>query len=253
VDSAQGRGTRLIATIPYQWAAPSRSVPSADRPAPLPAPAAEAQISVLIADDHPIARQGIRRMLEHYGDIAVVAEAADGLEAVALSQQLRPDVVLMDLQMPRLNGVEAIEHLRERNPDTKVLIISTYDKDEFLFEGIKAGARGYLLKDVPAEELVQAVRAVSRGESLLQSVIAGKLLDRLGRLARGEAGEGLTDREMDVLRLLASGARNKEIARQLTIAEKTVKFHVANIFRKLAASSRTEAVAIALERGLLRG
>jgi DNA-binding NarL/FixJ family response regulator len=207
-------------------------------------------IKVLIVDDHPVVREGLAAMLARAPDIAVVGEARDGQEAIERAGALQPDVVLMDLQMPRVDGVEAIKQIRARQPRVQTIVLTTYGDDESIFRGIEAGARGYLLKDAPRDELFRAVRAVARGESLLQPAVATRLLDRFSRRPVA-AQETLTERELDVLRLLARGAANKEIGAALHISESTVKTHVANIFQKLDVSDRTEAVTAALRRGLL--
>jgi len=210
-------------------------------------------IRILVVDDHPVVREGIAAMLARQPDLAVAGEAGDGLEAVEKAVALRPDVVLMDLQMPRLDGVEAIRRIRAQLPKTQVIILTTYDTDELVFQGIQAGARGFLLKDAPREELFRAVAAVHRGESLLQPSVAAKLIDRVNQLGASPppAEDRLSDREMDVLRLMAKGQPNKEIAQALFISESTVKTHVASIFQKLGVRDRTEAVTQALQRGIL--
>jgi len=207
-------------------------------------------IKVLIVDDHPVVREGLAAMLARAPDIEVVGEARDGQEAIEQVGALQPDVVLMDLQMPRVDGVEAIKQIRVRQPRVQTIVLTTYGDDESIFRGLEAGARGYLLKDAPRDELFRAVRAVARGESLLQPAVATRLLDRFSRRP-APAQETLTERELDVLRLLARGSANKEIGAALHISESTVKTHVANIFQKLDVSDRTEAVTAALRRGLL--
>ena len=209
-------------------------------------------IRVLIVDDHGVVREGLRAYLELESDIEVVGEARDGQEALEQVAALRPDVVLMDLQMPRVDGVEAIRQIRERHGGVHVLVLTTYGDDESIFRGIEAGARGYLLKDAPRDELFRAVRAVARGESLLQPAVATRLLNRVARRPLQPAPETLTERELEVLRLLARGAANKEVGAALHISESTVKTHVANIFQKLDVGDRTEAVTVALRRGLLK-
>jgi DNA-binding NarL/FixJ family response regulator len=209
-------------------------------------------INVLIADDHPVVREGLAAMLSREPDIHVVGEARDGQEAVERADALRPDIVLMDLQMPRLGGVEAIKQIRASHPDIQLIVLTTYGDDDSIFQGIAAGARGYLLKDAPRDELFRAVRAVARGESLLQPAVATRLLDRFSRGKAEPPQDQLTERELDVLRLLAKGAANKQIGVQLHISESTVKTHVANIFQKLDVSDRTEAVTVALSRGLIK-
>jgi two-component system, NarL family, response regulator LiaR len=210
------------------------------------------RIRVMLADDHPVVREGLVAMLETQDDIEVAGEAGDGEEAVRLARDLNPDVILMDLQMPRMNGVEAIRQIRQDRPDAQVIILTTYDSDEHIFPGIEAGAKGYLLKGTSREDLFKAIRAASRGESLLEPVVASKLMERFTQLSRrGPAEDVLSEREMEVLRLVAKGARNKEIARQLYITEKTAKAHVSNILAKLGASDRTEAVTMALRRRII--
>ncbi len=209
-------------------------------------------IRVVIADDHPVVREGLAAMLEREPDLEVVGEARDGQEAIERVAALRPDVVLMDLQMPRVDGVEAIRQIREHHSGVHVLVLTTYDDDESILRGVEAGARGYLLKDAPRDELFRAVRAVARGESLLQPAVATRLLNRVARKSAPPAPDVLTERELDVLRLLARGAANKEIGVELHISESTVKTHVANIFQKLSVSDRTEAVTVALQRGLIK-
>lgn len=209
-------------------------------------------IRIVIADDHPVVREGLAAMLAREPDIEVVGEACDGQEALEHVALLHPDIVLMDLQMPRLDGVEAIRQIRARHQDVQTIVLTTYGDDETIFRGLEAGARGYLLKDAPRDELFRAVRAVARGESLLQPAVATKLIDRFSRAATPPPPEALTERELDVLRLLARGAANKEIGVQLHISESTVKTHVANIFQKLNVGDRTEAVTVALTRGLIR-
>ncbi len=211
-------------------------------------------IRVLIADDHPIVRQGFRAIVDAASDIEVVAEAGDGADAVDAAATHQPDVVLMDLRMPKVSGVEAIRQLHASHADLKVIVLTTYDDDDWVYEAVRAGARGYLLKDVRPAELLSAIRTVHAGGSLLQPVVVQRLLDRLGPGRPAEAAtppEALTKREVEVLAIMGRGARNREIAAELVISERTVKIHVANLIGKLGATNRTEAVVKALDLGLI--
>jgi DNA-binding NarL/FixJ family response regulator len=210
------------------------------------------RIRILIADDHPVVREGLAAMLARQPDIDVVGEANDGIEAVERVGTLHPDIVLMDLQMPRLGGVEAIKQIRAEYPQVQLIVLTTYGDDDSIFQGIAAGARGYLLKDAPRDELFRAVRAVAQGESLLQPAVATRLLERFARPRQEPPQDALTEREISVLRLLARGSANKQIGAALHISESTVKTHVANIFQKLSVTDRTQAVTVALSRGLIK-
>ncbi|MGD0353139.1 MAG: response regulator transcription factor [Dehalococcoidia bacterium] len=210
-------------------------------------------IKILIADDHPVVREGLIAMLSREGDFKVVGEAKDGVEAVNKAKELSPDVVLMDLRMPEMDGVEAMRQIRPTMPDVKFIILTTYSDDDYIFSGIEAGARAYLLKDAPREDLFKAIRSVYRGESLIQPVVASKLLDRFSQLSRRTpSGDELSERELEVLCLVAKGAANKEISAELNIAQSTVKTHITNIFQKLGVNDRTEAVTQALKKGIIR-
>lgn len=205
-------------------------------------------LRLLLVDDHPVVRDGLAAIAETQPDMDVVGEASDGEEAVERALELRPDVVLMDLRLPKLTGVEAIRRIRARLPRAHVLILTTYDSDESILEGLRAGAEGYLLKGSSRQDLLAAIRAVARGESALPAAVAGRLISRL---QSGSAGMDLSARELEVLRLVAEGKRNREIAADLFLSEKTVKAHVSAILRKLNAEDRTEAVTIGLRRGII--
>lgn len=205
-------------------------------------------IRILVADDHPVVRNGLIAMLKTQPDFQIAAEASDGQEAVQLTLKHNPDIVLLDLEMPILDGVEALRTLRRERPSIKVLVFTAFDSDERILGAVQAGAQGYLLKGAPREEVFNAIRVVSQGGSLLQPVIASKLMQHV---AEDRISEDLTDREMEVLNLLAKGYTNREIAEQLVITERTVKFHVSSILRKLDAGNRTEAVSIAAQQGLV--
>jgi DNA-binding NarL/FixJ family response regulator len=214
-------------------------------------------IRVLLADDQPLFREGLHTLLSLQADLDVVGEAHNGAEAVRLAAELKPDVVLMDVQMPELDGVAATRRLHAELPACRVILLTTFDDDEYVFEGLRAGALGYLLKDAPSARLVDAIRAAARGESFLQPSVAAKVVAEFTRLS-GPAperptplAEPLSERELEVLRLIAEGASNKDIAARLFLAEGTVKNHVTNILGKLAASGRLQAVNRARELGLL--
>ncbi|HEX7365360.1 MAG TPA: response regulator transcription factor [Dehalococcoidia bacterium] len=210
-------------------------------------------IKILIADDHPVVREGLNAMLSREVDFKVVGEAKDGVDAVNKVAELRPDVVLMDLRMPEMDGVEAMRQIRANDTQVRFIILTTYSDDDYIFSGIEAGARAYLLKDAPREDLFKAIRSVYRGESLIQPVVASKLLDRFSQLSRRTpSGEELSERELEVLCLMSKGAANKEISAELKIAQSTVKTHITNIFQKLGVNDRTEAVTQALKRGIIR-
>jgi DNA-binding NarL/FixJ family response regulator len=205
-------------------------------------------VRVVIADDHPVVRSGLRGMLASDPGFEVVGEAADGTEAVALTLRERPDVVLMDLRMPDLDGASATAEIRGKSPETRILVLTTYDTDADIVRAIEAGAIGYLLKDVPHEEIARAVRAAARGQPVLAPAVAARLMDR----ARGTAADALTAREIDVLQLAARGLSNSEIAKELFVSATTVKAHLAHTYRKLGVSDRTAAVTTALERQIIR-
>lgn len=214
-------------------------------------------IKVLLVDDQALFREGLHTLLSVHADLEVVGEAANGEEALQLAAARQPDVILMDVQMPVLDGVAATRRLHAGQPACRVIMLTTFDDDEYVFEGLRAGAVGYLLKDAPSARLVEAIRAAARGESFLQPSIAAKVVAEFMRLAERPSGEAaplaepLTERELEILRLLAAGDSNKEIAARLFLAEGTVKNHVTSILGKLGATNRLHAVNRARELGLL--
>ena len=251
VRSAPGMGTRVDVEVPYRQRQMHASIPaesSRDDDSPESGPLIDT-IRVLMVDDHEVIRQGIRTMLEQTGGLSVVGEASDGEAAVEQVLAVHPDVVLMDIQMPKQDGVVTVRKLRELGINTPVILLSMYSKDEYIFDGLRAGASGYLIKDVGRAELVDAIRTVHGGGSMLQSVIANRLIERMA----GDESSGLSERQHEVLQLLASGARNQEIADQLFLSLRTVKFHVENLYRNLGVRTRTEAVRVARERNILTG
>jgi NarL family two-component system response regulator LiaR len=213
-------------------------------------------VKVLVAEDHLITRQGICRLLEDEDNLTVVGEAGDGEEAVQMVTEIQPDVVIMDVAMPKLNGIEATRQIKLTHPSTAVLILSAYDDDEYVFGLVEAGAAGYLLKTVSGEELSRAIRAVHKGEPVLDPAIARKVLNRLrfpDRVPKAsKPSERLSDRELDVIKLAARGMSNKDIANELHLSRRTVEGNLRTIFNKLGVGSRTEAVIQAMERGWLK-
>jgi DNA-binding NarL/FixJ family response regulator len=209
-------------------------------------------IRILLVDDHPVVREGLAGMISTQKDMEVVGEAGNGLEAIRQAQSLRPDLILMDLQMPTMDGAVAIRQILQDNPSARVLVLTAFDTDERILHAIEAGAQGYLLKGVPRDDLFRGIRVVAEGGSLLQPSVAAKLLSRVGQMLKHDDTEHLTDREKEVLDLLARGNRNKEIADALFISERTVKFHVGIIFQKLGVSNRAEAVSKAIQSGLVK-
>ena len=205
-------------------------------------------IRIIIVDDHPVVRAGLRDMLSGEPDLEVVGEAGDGAEALGLIEHLGPDVALMDLRMPGLDGVGAIAKISTEHPRTHVLVLTTYDSDADILRAIEAGATGYLLKDTPREELYDAVRATAGGRSVLAPVVTTRLMKKM----REPAGERLSDREAEVLSFVAKGLSNREIARSLHLSEATVKTHLIHVFKKLGVTDRTAAVTAALGEGILR-
>jgi DNA-binding NarL/FixJ family response regulator len=227
---------------------------------PLPdASLAPEPIRTMIVDDHALFRRGLEMVLEEESDIELVGQASDGDEAVAKAAESLPDVVLMDIRMPRSSGIEACRAMKEAAPSAKIIILTISDEEEDLFEAIRAGASGYLLKDIPLDVVAEAVRAVHDGQSLINPSMAGKLLSEFATLARRDGepraqevpAPKLTDREMQVLKLVARGMNNRDIAKELFISENTVKNHVRNILEKLQIHSRMEAVMVAVREKLI--
>ncbi len=201
-------------------------------------------IRILIVDDHPVVREGLVALIERREDMTVVGEANNGREAIELFRRFTPDVTLLDLRMPEVDGVTAITGIRELAPTARIIVLTTYDSDEDIYRGLRAGAKAYLLKDTPPQELLDTIRAVHAGQTRIPPEVAAKLAERM-------TGPELTNRELDVLRLLMAGKSNKQVAAALFISEGTVKTHVNNILGKLGASDRTQAVTTALKRGLV--
>jgi DNA-binding NarL/FixJ family response regulator len=214
-------------------------------------------IKILLVDDQPLFREGLRTLLSVHPDFEVVGEAGNGEEAIRLARSLLPLVVLMDLQMPVLDGVAATRRLHKEQPDCRVIVLTTFDDDEMVFDGLRAGAVGYLLKDAPSEKLAEAIRVAARGETFLQPSVAAKVVAEFARLSRKTVAtanpviEPLSEREIEILRLIAQGASNREIAGTLFLAEGTVKNHVTNILGKLDVRDRTQAALRAKESGLI--
>lgn len=214
-------------------------------------------IKILLVDDQPLFREGLRTLLSVHPDFEVVGEAGNGEEALRLVRSLQPSVVLMDLQMPVLDGVAATRRLHEEQPNCRVIVLTTFDDDEMVFDGLRAGAVGYLLKDAPSEKLAEAIRVAARGETFLQPSVAAKVVAEFARLSRktvataNRAIEPMSEREIEILRLIAQGASNREIAGTLFLAEGTVKNHVTNILGKLDVRDRTQAALRAKESGLI--
>jgi DNA-binding NarL/FixJ family response regulator len=219
------------------------------------------EIKLVLADDHAVVRSGTRELLEQQPDLKIVGEAANGEEAVRLAQKLQPDVVVMDVRMPKMSGVEATRRIKAEHPDVRVLVLTAHDDDEYVFALLQAGANGYLLKTAEIEELVRAIRTVAAGQSALAPEVAGKVM---AQFSSGKSSpdvltdtqaqfDGLTARELSILELVAKGMSNKQIGKQLFISDRTVQAHLSNIFSKLGVNSRTEAVMYAVRKGWLTG
>ncbi|MDD5312986.1 MAG: response regulator transcription factor [Dehalococcoidia bacterium] len=213
------------------------------------------RIRILLAEDHKVVREGTRRLLESQDDFDVVGEASDGVEAVELTKKLKPEIIIMDVSMPRLNGIEATKQIKALYSNIAVLVLTGYDDDEYVFALLEAGAAGYLLKESSGEELIEAIRQVMTGEPVLHPKIMKKVLNRLRSPVEEQsvqaAGEVLSDREMEVLRLAAKGGSNMEIAESLTLSVRTVQTHLRSIFNKLGVGSRSEAIVFGLKKGWL--
>ena len=212
----------------------------------------EEKIKVLLADDHVIVREGTREMVQLQPDMQVVAEASDGVEAVELAKVYRPDVIVMDISMPNMNGIEATKHIKKIIPTTAILVLTAYDSDQYIMALLEAGAAGYLLKNVRGNQLIEAIRAVYSGESILQPSTTRRVIDHLKSkplLTDDDTAAMLTEREMEVLKLAAKGVSNRDIADRLFVSSRTVQTHLSNIFKKLEVASRTEAILYGLKRG----
>ena len=213
------------------------------------------KVRILLAEDHKVVREGTRRLLESQADFEVVGEASDGIEAVELAKKLRPAIIIMDVSMPRLNGIEATKQVKAIYPNTAILVLTGYDDDEYVFALLEAGAAGYLLKESSGDELIDAIRQVMTGEPVLHPRIMKKVLNRLRSPVEEHAvqkpGDVLSDREMEVLRLAAKGMSNMEIADSLTLSVRTVQTHLRSIFNKLGVGSRSEAIVYGLKKGWL--
>ena len=213
-------------------------------------------IQILVADDHPVVRDGLVAMLSTQVDFQVVGASSTGAETVDLAASLQPDVILLDLEMPEMDGVEALRKIRSNKTDAKVIVFTAFDTDERILNAVRAGARGYLLKGAPREDIFRAIRVVNEGGSLLEPVVATKLMQQVVEAGKSDRDPGLveplTPREEEVLQLLAQGKTNKEIASELVVTERTVKFHVSSILRKMDRGNRTEAVRLAVELGLVK-
>jgi two-component system, NarL family, response regulator LiaR len=208
-------------------------------------------IRILVADDHPVVREGMAAMFGNIADIEMVAVAEDGVQAVEMAKEVRPDVILLDLVMPRMDGLEAISLIKNDNPEAKILVVTSFTEDDKVFPAIKSGALGYLLKDAPTEVLLQAIRDVYQGEVSLHPTIARKLIDEINHPSSlPPTKTPLSERELGVLRLVAKGLSDQEIAEQLSITIRTVRFHVSNILSKLHLANRTQAALYALQEGL---
>lgn len=201
-------------------------------------------IRILVADDHNVVRQGLVALIKTVSDMTVVAEAADGQQAVELFRKHQPDVTIMDLRLPVMSGVDAITHIRRDFPSARILVLTTFDGDENIFRALQAGAKGYLLKDMFGDELMEAIRAVHAGKTRIPAPIAQRLAERMG-------GPSLTNRELEVLKLIVAGKSNKDIGNELSISEATVKTHINNLLSKLGVSDRTQAATTALQRGIV--
>lgn len=217
----------------------------------------EKRIRLILADDHAVVRSGTRELLERYSDLDIVGEAADGEEAVRLTHELQPDVVVMDVRMPKMSGVEATRRIKEESPDVRVLVLTAHDDDEYVFALLQAGASGYLMKTAEIDELVRAIRTVAAGQSMLAPTVAGKVVAQFtsgkplpeGTSSTQNQYDGLTERELGILKLVGKGLSNKQIGKEIFISDRTVQAHLSNIFSKLGVSSRTEAVMHAVRKG----
>jgi DNA-binding NarL/FixJ family response regulator len=258
------RGIRVQASIPYSRPTITRqttSTPEAGQarqhvqpelPPSRALPPSSEIIRILIVDGQAVPRAGLHLLLQSYADLHIVGEAADGVQAVSETLELAPQVVLMDTHLPEGQSLEALRQIKQLNPDTKVLLLATQDREEYLYETLRAGADGYILKDIAPDELVQAIYTVARGDMLIQPQIANRLIARYGQQGKNNSHTNtLTNREIEVFHLLARGLRNKEIAARLYVSERTINFHLTNIYQKLQVSGRTEALSKALEQGLI--
>jgi DNA-binding NarL/FixJ family response regulator len=210
-------------------------------------------MKILLCDDQAVIRDGLEMLLTLEKDIQVVGSASDGAEAIELAAQKQPDLILMDLKMPGTNGIEATRQIRAKFPNIKILVLTTYDDDEWVFDAVRAGASGYLLKDTPRQKIIEAIRGTMEGKSFVDPAVAGKLMNQVAtnqKQPTSVLADKLTDRELDVLRLIAKGFTNSDIANQLHLSEGTVRNHVSAILEKLSVSDRTQAAVIAIQHGL---